>query len=134
VEDVTRAAALLDSAVVPVGIDVADAADDALRYRDVHPRPGQALAEIARRARSALLVVGTAGSTGAFGVGRAAPGGSCARATRRGAGRGVRCPTVATSAHVQAERELPGRRLRQRRFSPVSSFSPPIGRPAPGGC
>jgi nucleotide-binding universal stress UspA family protein len=53
----------LDSPVLPVGVDVADAADDALRYRNVHPRPGQALAEIARRARSALLVVGTAGGT-----------------------------------------------------------------------
>jgi nucleotide-binding universal stress UspA family protein len=53
----------LDSPVLPVGIDVTDAADDALRYRDVHPRPGQALAEIARRARSALLVVGTAGGS-----------------------------------------------------------------------
>jgi nucleotide-binding universal stress UspA family protein len=53
----------LDSPVLPVGIDVANAAEDALRYRNVHPRPGQALAEVAHRARSALLVVGTAGGS-----------------------------------------------------------------------
>jgi nucleotide-binding universal stress UspA family protein len=53
--------AQLELPVLPVGVDVEDAADVALRYRDVHPRPGQALAEIARRARGALLVVGTAG-------------------------------------------------------------------------
>jgi nucleotide-binding universal stress UspA family protein len=54
----------LDLPVLPVGIDVAGkAAHGAIRYRNVHSRPGQALAEIARRARGALLVVGTRGGS-----------------------------------------------------------------------
>jgi nucleotide-binding universal stress UspA family protein len=54
----------LDLAVLPVAIDIADeAARGAIRYRNIHRRPGEALAEIARRARGALLVVGTAGGS-----------------------------------------------------------------------
>jgi nucleotide-binding universal stress UspA family protein len=53
----------LELPVLPVGIDVEAAADVALRYRNVHPRRGQALVEIARRAGSALLVVGTRGGS-----------------------------------------------------------------------
>jgi nucleotide-binding universal stress UspA family protein len=54
----------LDLPVLTVGIDVAGkAAHGAIRYRNVHRRPGQALAEIARRARGALLVVGTRGGS-----------------------------------------------------------------------
>jgi nucleotide-binding universal stress UspA family protein len=34
-----------------------------VRYRNVHRGPGAALAEIARRVRGALLVVGTAGGS-----------------------------------------------------------------------
>jgi nucleotide-binding universal stress UspA family protein len=54
----------LDLPVLSVAIDVADeAARGALRYRNVHRGPGEALAEIARRARGAFLVVGTAGGS-----------------------------------------------------------------------
>jgi nucleotide-binding universal stress UspA family protein len=54
----------LDLPILPVAIDVADeAARGALRYRNVYGAPGEALAEIARRARGALLVVGTAGGS-----------------------------------------------------------------------
>ena len=50
--------------VVPVGVDVADeAARATLRYRNVHPRPGQALGEITRRLSGAMLVVGTRGGS-----------------------------------------------------------------------
>jgi nucleotide-binding universal stress UspA family protein len=55
--------AQLELPVLPVGVDVENAADTALRYRNVHPRRGQALSEIARRAGSALLVVGTRGGS-----------------------------------------------------------------------
>jgi nucleotide-binding universal stress UspA family protein len=55
--------ARLELPVLPVGVDVEDAANAALRYRNVHPRRGQALGEIARRAGSALLVVGTRGGS-----------------------------------------------------------------------
>jgi nucleotide-binding universal stress UspA family protein len=54
----------LELPILPVGIDVAaEAARDAIRYRNVHRRPGDALAEIARRVRGTLLVVGTAGGS-----------------------------------------------------------------------
>ena len=57
-------AAQLDLPVLPVAIDIADeAARGAVRYRNIQGRPGEALAEIARRARGALLVVGTAGGS-----------------------------------------------------------------------
>lgn len=50
----------LDLPVLPVGIDIADqAAAGTLRYRNVHRYPGDALAEVARRARSAMLVIGS---------------------------------------------------------------------------
>lgn len=54
----------LELPILSVGIDIAgEAARDAIRYRNVHRRPGEALVEIARRVRGTLLVVGTAGGT-----------------------------------------------------------------------
>jgi nucleotide-binding universal stress UspA family protein len=46
----------LELPILPVGIDIAgDAARDAIRYRNVHRRPGDALAEIARRVRGFVV-------------------------------------------------------------------------------
>jgi nucleotide-binding universal stress UspA family protein len=54
----------LELPLLPVGIDVAEGAtENVVRYRNVHRHPGQALAEVARRARGSMLVVGTAGGS-----------------------------------------------------------------------